>query len=156
MVKSAQENAQKRGVTVSGLVQEISQLDVPENAYDIVWLSYAMYSSIPTRKRRLMMLKRISKALNPGGYFICQFHWDINAKFSQKVELMRKGIAFLTFGNLRYEKGDMLWHNIEFIHAFSSQEDLRSEFKEAHFNIEHFEIPEESMKGGAVLINGKQ
>jgi ubiquinone/menaquinone biosynthesis C-methylase UbiE len=155
MVRSAQDNAKTRGIAISGLVQEISQLEVPENSYDVVWLSSAMYSSIPTRKRRLMMLKKISKALKPGGYFICQFHWDAGLNASLKVDFIRKMLAFLTLGNLQYEKGDMLWHNIEFIHAFSSEQDLRSEFNKVQFNVEHIQIPEEDMKGGAVLIKEK-
>jgi SAM-dependent methyltransferase len=155
MVRSALDNAIKRGITISGLVQEISRLDVPDNSYDVVWLSSAMYSSIPTRRRRLMMLKKISDALKPKGYFICQFHWDARMNASPKGEFIRKILAFLTLGNLRYEKGDMLWHNIEFIHAFSSEQDLRSEFKEAQFNVEHIQIPEEVIKGGAVLIKEK-
>jgi len=155
MVKSAHENAQKRGVTISGLVQEISHIDVPDNSYDIVWLSSAMYSSIPTRKRRLLMLERISKALKPEGYFVCQFHWDPRVNVSLKGEFIRRVVSFLTIGNLRYEKGDMLWHNLEFIHAFSSEQDLRSEFEEAHFNVEHVQIPEDHMRGGAVLMKGK-
>jgi ubiquinone/menaquinone biosynthesis C-methylase UbiE len=155
MVESALDNAKKRGMTISGLVQEISQLDVPENTYDIVWLSSAMYSSLPTRKRRLMMLKRISNALKGGGYFICQFHWDIRMNASPKGQFIRKVIAFLTIGNLQYEKGDMLWHNLEFIHAFSSEKELRSEFKEALFKVEYIQSSEENIRGGAVLIKGK-
>jgi ubiquinone/menaquinone biosynthesis C-methylase UbiE len=152
MVKSAQENAARRGLTISGIVQEISQLDVSENSYDIVWLSSAMYSSIPTSNRRLMMLQRISKALKPGGYFICQFHWDTKMNVSLKGEFIRKVIAFLTLGNLQYEKGDMLWHNLEFIHAFSSEQDLQSEFQEAQFKVEYIQTSEENIRGGAVLI----
>jgi len=155
MVESALENAQKRGLTISGLVQEISQLDVSDSSYDIVWLSTAMYSSIPTRRRRLMMLRRISKALKPRGYFICQFHWDARMNVSLKGEFIRGVVSFLTLGNLRYEKGDMLWHNLEFIHAFSSEKDLRSEFEEAQFKVEHIRIHGENMRGGAVLMKGE-
>ena len=155
MVKSALENAKTWGVTISGLVQEISQLDVAENSYDIVWLSAAMYSSIPTMKRRLLMLRRISKALKPGGYFVCQFHWDTKMNVSQKGELIRKIFSYMTLGNLSYEKGDMLWHNLEFIHAFSSEQALCSEFEDANFKVEHIQIPEEHMKGGAVLTKGE-
>jgi ubiquinone/menaquinone biosynthesis C-methylase UbiE len=153
MMKSALENARKKGLAITGLVQEISQLEVPDNSYDIVWLSSAMYSSIPTRKRRLMMLKKISKALKPNGYFICQFHWDTRMNASPKGEFIRKVIAFLTIGNLSYEKGDILWHNLEFIHAFFSEKDLQSEFRAARFHVEHIQIPDD-MKGGAVLIKG--
>jgi ubiquinone/menaquinone biosynthesis C-methylase UbiE len=155
MVKSALENAQKKGLTISGLVQEISKLEVPDNSYDVVWLSSAMYSSIPTKKRRLMMLKRIRKTLKPGGCFICQFHWDARLKPSQKGEFMRKIVSFLTLGNFEYEKGDMLWHNLEFIHAFSSEEELRSEFEEGHFHVKHVQLLEENMRGGAVLTKGR-
>jgi SAM-dependent methyltransferase len=156
MVKNALENAQRRELTFSGIVQEISQLDVPDNSYDVVWLSSAMYSSIPTKKRRLMMLKRISKALKPGGYFICQFHWDTGLNTSQKGEFMRRIVSLLTLGNFEFEKGDMLWHNIEFVHAFSSEKDLLSEFEESYFDVKHVQIFKENMRGGAVLINEKQ
>ena len=73
---------------------------------------------------------------------------------SLKGEFIRKVISLLTIGNLQYEKGDILRHNIEFIHAFSSEKDLRSEFEGAHFRVEHLQIPEEHMRGGAVLMKG--
>lgn len=151
MVKKARENAIKRGVKISGFVQEISKLDVPAGSYDIAWLSAGMYSGVPTRKRRINMLKRIEKALRPGGYFICQFHWDIRGGFSPRVEFAKKAFACLTLGNLCYEKGDMLWHNIEFIHAFSSETGLRSEFQANEFELVHIHIPEQGIMGGAVL-----
>ena len=54
-------------------MQEISRLDVPAGAYDVVWLSRAMYSCVPTRARRVEMVRRIARALKPGGFFLCQF-----------------------------------------------------------------------------------
>jgi hypothetical protein len=79
-----------------------------------------MYSCVPTKKRRVEMLRKISKALKPGGYFACQFNWDRRSKPSPTGELVRRAFALLTLGNLGYEKGDMLWGNVEFAHAFSS------------------------------------
>ena len=108
MMKSAHENAQKRGITISGLVQEISHIDVPDNSYDIVWLSSAMYSSIPTRERRLMMLKRISKVLKQGGYFVCQFHWDAKLNVSLKGEFIRRVVSFLTLPEEHMRGGAVL------------------------------------------------
>ena len=67
MVELAKENAAQRGVRIEGLVQEISRLDVPASSYDVVWLCAAMYSCVPTRQRRVAMLRRIRQALRPGG-----------------------------------------------------------------------------------------
>lgn len=152
MVKKAEENARKRGVQFQGIVQEISKLDMPASSYDIVWLSSAMYSYVPTRRRRIDMLRRIRKALKPGGYFICQFHRAFTDAFTPKVEFARKIFAFITLGNLWYERGDMLWNNVEFIHAFSTEDEIRSEFKDGGFDIVHILINEKNGKGGAVLI----
>jgi len=150
MVEKAIENAQKDGVKLDGIVQEISRLDVPADSYDIIFLSAAMYSCVPTRNRRVEMLKRIRKALKPGGFFVCQFHWDKKDGASPKVEFARKALAFFTLGNFWYEKGDMLWGNAEFIHAFSSEDELRSEFKEGDFEVNYLYIPE-GIRGGAIL-----
>lgn len=150
MVEKAIENARKDGVKLEGIVQEISRLDVPADSYDIIFLSAAMYSCVPTRNRRVEMLKRIQKALKSEGFFMCQFHWDNKGGASTKVEFVRKAIAFFTLGNFWYEKGDMLWGNAEFIHAFSSGDELKSEFKQGGFEVVHIHIPE-GIRGGAVL-----
>ena len=151
LVNSAKDNARKRGINISGIVQEISELAVPADSYDIVLLFSAMYSCVPTRIRRINMLKRIAHALKPGGYFVCQFHWDKHIGFSRKVEFARKLFALLSMGNLRYEKGDMLWNNVEFIHAFSSEQELQSEFEAGGFEITYINCPKESIRGGALL-----
>lgn len=150
MVEMARKNAAERGVKIAGMVQEISKLDVSAGSYNIVFLPAAMYSSVPTRNRRIEMLKRIRKALKPGGFLACEFHWDNKDGASPKVEFIRKAIAFFTLGNFWYEKGDMLWGNAEFIHAFSSEDELKSEFKQGGFEVVHFHIPE-GIRGGAVL-----
>jgi SAM-dependent methyltransferase len=151
MVEKARKNAARHGVKIKGLAQEISKLDVPTGSYDVAWLSAAMYSCVPTRDRRVEMLQRISKALKPGGYFICQFRWDTRGGASRIWELIRKVVAFLTLGNLWYEKGDTLSNNIEFIHAFSQEDEVRSEFADGGFEVLHLHIAEEILIGGAVL-----
>jgi SAM-dependent methyltransferase len=69
MIQAAQENARQRGLEFRGLVQDISRLDVPPETYDLAWLSSRMYSSIPRKVNRVGMLKRIHRALKPGGFF---------------------------------------------------------------------------------------
>lgn len=151
MVHRAQENAARHGVNILGIVQEISKLNLPEGSYDIAWLANSMYSSIPTRKRRLDFLRRVHQALKPGGYFFCSFHWEMKRQFSRKVELSRKAFAYLTLGNLSYEPGDILWGGVEFIHAFSLEAELKSEFTAGGFTVANLFIPESGVEGGALL-----
>ena len=151
MVEKSIKNATQRGLKINGVVQEISKLNFPNGSFDIVWLSAAMYSCVPTEKRRVEMLKKIHRILKSEGCFVCQFHIDERSGFSQKVEFARKVFGFFTLGNLWYEKGDMLWGDVEFIHAFSSEDELRSEFKNGGFEVVHLHIPERGIRGGAVM-----
>jgi SAM-dependent methyltransferase len=150
MVERAKTNAQQRGVTIQGFSQEISKLDVPINTFDVVWISRSMYSCIPTRARRVEMVRRINKALKPGGYFICQFHWNPRAYPSRKVTFLRRLIAFFTLGNFSYENGDMLWLNVEYLHAFGSEEVLKSELEEGGFTNINIKINSNTPRAGAV------
>ena len=38
-----------------------------------------LYSAVFTRARRVEMLRRISRALRPGGILVVSFHWDPRA-----------------------------------------------------------------------------
>lgn len=138
LVDRAIANSIKRGVTIDGLVQEISQLNLPDNSYDVVWLSRAMYSCVPTRKRRVEMVRRIARTLKPGGYFLCQFHKDDRNIPSQKGVVLRRLIAFFTFGNIEYEPGDILWGNIEFVHSFTSADQVRAELEQGGLEVLEF------------------
>jgi SAM-dependent methyltransferase len=150
MVEKAKRNAARHGVTLQGLVQEISQLEVPPGSFDLAVLSQAMYSCTPTRTRRVQMLKRIHTALKPGGYFLCQFILDPSMEVSRKVELARKAFGLLTWGNRWYEKGDMLWGS-GFMHIFLSEDELRSEFAAGGFEVIYFPPNEFGTWRGAVL-----
>ena len=152
MVEKARENALRQGLKIKGLTQEISRLEAPANYYDVVWLSAAMYSCVPTRKRRIEMLKRIGKALKPRGYFVCQFSWNSRSGSSRKVEVLRRAFGFISLGNMWYEQGDMLSGNVEFLHQFSSEHSLKLEFKEGGFEVVFLYIPEGAIRGGAVLM----
>ena len=150
MVGRARENATRRGVNIEGLVQEISQLEVPASAFDIVWLSREMYSCVPTRARRVEMVRRITRALKPGGYLICQFRLDPELRRKGKGLFIRRLVAICTLGNLAYEPGDMLWLNVEFVHAFSSKEAIRAEIEEGGLSVECMQTDRSPFKCGAV------
>lgn len=150
MVNRAKENTAKRGIHIVGLVQEISQLDVPESAYDVVWISRSMYSCVPTRARRVEMVQRIGRALKQGGVFLCQFQWNPNPKPRGAGERLRRLAALLTLGNLAYEPGDMLWLNVEFVHAFSSEDAIRSELEQGGLSVARIQTSPIRNRGWAV------
>jgi len=56
----------------------------------------------------------------------------------------------VSMGNLKYEKGDRLRTKVGFIHAFSSEDELRSEFEEGGFKIIHIYKPRETDKSRAL------
>lgn len=156
IVEKAKENAAKRGLKLSFLVQEISKLDMPTNVFDIVWCTGGLYCNIPTFKRRIEMLNRIWRCLRPGGYFVFNFHWGKRSRYRPTMECIRRAIAILTFGNLSYEKGDFLAYNSEFIHVFCSQDELRSEleaggFEVVQIDLSEVDMSEVSMRGDAVV-----
>lgn len=151
MVDTSCENASKKGLSINGRVQEISKLDIPDDSFNVAWLTGSMYSSIPTQKKRIATLKKIKRALVPGGYFICQFYWNKKIGGNPKAEFLRKMVAFLTIGNLWYESGDFLMNNKEFMHAFSSKNEIMSEFEKGGFKVIYSQIIENENTGGVVL-----
>ena len=50
-----------------------------------------------------------------------------------QIGILKRFFAFITLGNLHYEKGDMIF-NYSFAHAFSSEDEIRSELEEGGFN----------------------
>lgn len=155
MVERARENAAARGVSIDGLVQEISRLDVPEGAYDIIWLSRAMYSCVPTRGRRVAMVRQIARALRPGGLFLCQFRWCASPQPPGRGEFVRRVVAACTLGNLAYQEGDVLWHNIEFVHEFTSEDAIRSELEEGGLSVVRIKT-DQTARGRAVCRKGPE
>ena len=151
MVQKARENARLHGVELEGLVQNLADLQLSGSSYDVVWFSRAMYSTVPTRRRRLEMLRRITRALPPDGLVVCQFQWDPSIVISKRKLAVRRLLAWATLGNLEYEPGDMLWAETEFIHAFRTREELCGELAEAGFELVYWRIFDLWPCGGAIF-----
>jgi SAM-dependent methyltransferase len=151
LIIAAEKNAKTAGIVIEGLLQDLNDLRLPYSRYDVVWFSRPMYSVVPTRKRRLNMLKRIHDALQPKGCVVCQFHWAPQARPGERNLFMRRLIALLTLGNLTYEPGDALWGNFEFVHAFGTETDLISEFTDAGFEAMFIKPFEGWHHGGAIF-----
>jgi hypothetical protein len=62
-----------------------------------------------------------------------------------------KVFAYLTGGYLSYERGDHLLGKNQFMHVFSSEAELRSEFEAGGFNILRFVGDSNGFLSGAVL-----
>jgi SAM-dependent methyltransferase len=150
MVEKAIANAEARGYKILGLVQDISSLDVPDTSYDVVWFSRAMYSCVPTRARRIAMLKQIYHALKPGGYLLCQFYSKDKHFEVGKAERLRRTIAKSPVGNREYEKGDTLWLNMEFVHFFTSEAEIRTELEEGGLCVTQIKLNPASIRGAAI------
>lgn len=151
LVQQARKNALEQGVAIEGLVQDMIKLVIEPDAYDLACLFAAMYSGIPTRTRRIEMLKRVLAGLKAGGYFLCQFQYYSPLPSSPRADRLRKIFAYLSMGNIHHEKGDMIWRESEFIHTFWSEELLRSEFEQSGFQVVEVNIPKNSLWGSAIL-----
>jgi len=151
MVESSLENARESGLEIHGLVQDINTLDLPARSFDVIWVSSGIYSSIPTKKKRAVLLKRIGAALREGGYCVCIFYIGMGPAPLPGGNILRKIVQFLTLGNFWYERGDTLLANMEFIHAFSSEHEIRNELSREGYEVLYLSFTPDLGRGGAVL-----
>jgi len=152
MVERAKQNAKKRGMRIEGIVQEVSSLDVPESSFDVVFISRALYSCVPSRQRRVEMLKRIFQSLKPGGTLICQFHGRLGWNNDGKAERIRKLIAASPIGNQSYQRGDILALDLEFLHIFSSEDEIRAELEDGGFFVSQVDMESLGNNCGAICV----
>ena len=96
------------------------------------------------------MLRTLVKGLKPEGALVCQYHLDLNLKFSKMDVFIRRVIAALTFGNREYEPGDSLWFDIEFTHAFSLEDQVKSELEAGGFEVLNFYSGHNQKRVGAI------
>ncbi len=152
MVNCAMENASHRGIEIEGLVQDISTLNVSPNNFDVVWLSRRMYSCIPTRRRRVEMVRRIALSLKSEGLFLCQFQINPNYRLSRMSKILRRFIAVCSLGNTAFEEGDILWENLEFLHVFKSLKEIQSELEAGGLAVKQIQADPNTIGGGAICV----
>lgn len=150
-IKKALSYARQIGIQLQGIYQEISKLNFSPSSFDVVWYSCSIYSSIPGRSDRIDILKRVSKWLTSQGVVVCNFYWNPFIRKGKFRWWVGKAFSWLTFGNIKCERGDILKNNLEFLHAFNSKEQLCKEFAEAGFEVVQFFFPENSNNAGALL-----
>lgn len=148
-IQALHQNAKRHSVRIQSLLQEMSKLDVAHASFDILWMSSIMYSCLPTANMRKHMVNRFTLALRPGGIFVCQFRYEPERVI--KKEFLRKLLAWITLGNFSYEKGDMIWGNREFIHAFFSEKEVIAEVAPAGFEAINIQLLP-NLNSGAILF----
>jgi SAM-dependent methyltransferase len=151
MLTLARERMAQHRLDFEGWAGDIAQFEAPAESFDVVWTSMFLYSAVLPRRRRVEMLRQIGKALKPDGYLASSFYWMPQARVGRRRELLLRAVAWLTLGNTEYENGDILFGTIEFRHAFSAEDDLRSEFTAGGFEVMHLMIVDRMSRGGAVL-----
>jgi SAM-dependent methyltransferase len=136
LVQQTIENSKRAGFPVKGIVGDISNLVFPANSFNLIYFASASYSYIPTRKKRIAMLKTLKGMLAPDGYIICQFFSAKKAavKINKSINL-KKLLAWLCRGNIEIEDGDAIWENAGFIHIFHFFHELLNELSESGLEI---------------------
>jgi SAM-dependent methyltransferase len=151
LAESAARRAEAEALALHTLVQDVESFDLPGASFDLACLFAAMYSSVPTRARRVALLRRVHHALRPGGFFALEFHLNPNVRTTPAGDLIRRAFAVLVFGNVRYEPGDVLWGDGEFIHVFRALEEIRPEFRAAGFDVVSIHTRPDDRRAEALL-----
>lgn len=141
LVKFCREKAKKENID-NAEFRCISMHDFrPEKRFDHVFFSGRSYGYIPTRSKRIEFLKKVKAWMNPEGRFLISFVARNEASNSYCNRGKRryffpiyKALAYLTLGNTRIEKGDVMlgeeWHHLH------TDEEMVSEATEAGFGVE--------------------
>jgi SAM-dependent methyltransferase len=134
MLRAAGEAMAQRQFAFDGWLGDVALVELPRESYDLIWMSTFLYSWVLNRKRRIAMLRRIRDALKPGGALVVSFYWHHHARSSPKAVLLRRVFAWLTLGNTGYENGDTVHGTLDISHAFSTEQELQSEFDAGGFD----------------------
>lgn len=152
MLSEARAAMQTRGLALETVQGDLAAFDPPAESCDAVWTSMFLYSLVLGRARRIALLRRIHRALAPGGWLVVSFHFDPRARVGVRADRLRRWIARLTLGNSGYQNGDTLFGTLEFRHSFAEEAELRAEFDTSGFATLQLALSDELIRGGAVLV----
>jgi SAM-dependent methyltransferase len=120
--------AHSKSVAVTFIQASFLALPIVSRQMDYLFLSGIMYSSVPGRDARQAWLRNLSANLKVGGVALVNFLVDRSGEPSSPRLAHRLSIwlAGLPGANASYQPGDRLSSG-HFLHAFSSERELRSE-----------------------------
>ena len=104
--------------------------------FDFICLWCSVYNLIPTKKRRIQLLKDCRAHLKPDGICSLSFNtvFTLPSRTKRWAHTWRKGFAWMTGGNLDCEIGGR-WQAGHFFHQFSSTEEAIEETRLAGFDL---------------------
>lgn len=155
----AKASASRNGLEIEYICQDYTNLDLPENKYDLVMLIYTDFGPLlPAERERL--LRTVKRVLRPGGLFVFDFLNDSNVQrmlTPQTWDATNSGfwkeapyLALSSSFHYEREKVVLFQHMIldeeeslklyRFWHHFFSQEDIEKTLQKYGFsNIQFYE-----------------
>lgn len=120
-----------KSVNVAFVQANFLALPIIPGQLDYLFLSGIMYSSVPGRHARQVWLRNLSTSLKAGGLAVVSFLIDRDNKSDppRLVYRLSAWLAGLPGANHGYQLGDV-FSSGHFLHAFVTEEDLRSEITE--------------------------
>ena len=127
----AARTARAKSADVAFIQGSFLALPIVTGQMDYLVLSGIMYSSVPGRRARQAWLRNLSTLLRAGGVAMVSFLIDRTRKsdLSRLTYRLSSWLAGLPGANAAYQPGDQLSSG-HFLHAFLTEEELRSEMTE--------------------------
>ncbi|MEL7535900.1 MAG: class I SAM-dependent methyltransferase [Pseudomonadota bacterium] len=133
VIDRARTYAESIGIDVEFLVADIDNWTPRAQAWDVIYTSLWMYSTVPDRAARLAWLKRFRDWLAPQGVLVI----SVTPQPAGSAAGIRHGIAtalsWLTFNKRRPERGDRFTKQL-FWHDFADR-DVRAEATSAGYSV---------------------
>ena len=132
LVGRAQEHAQALSLNCHFQIRDVFDGPQTMEKYDALFLSQNMYSTIPTRQRRIDFLRKTQGFLRDAGVFYIEFLAENGPRENSWKFRFKKRLALLCNGNRDLEEGDRVWIPGHYFHLFTESEVLK-EIQESGF-----------------------
>src|SRR5690606_6347398 len=98
MIDALARNAARRGLGVKATVERADALAPRSEPLELIWVGCGMYSTIPSRRRRVAFLKRLGEQIAPDGRVALSFLLAPYSPVSPRAQSARRALARVLFG----------------------------------------------------------